>query len=200
MIMLKRTHKKILGEMVESHNNEIESKTKEFKKKEDAYKKQLKENEDNYTKKNDKLRNEIKDLKGILRLKENELSEIHKRVLELQKNINGLTANLEEANSLKKENEELKKLLDIAEKEITEYVKPTNVETRFSVIKVEKEKLVDNERKQKKENLKKAAEKINKRKASIKRKEYENKLNKALETPVEMTKVEENEYLVTEQN
>ena len=193
MIMLKKTHEKILGEMVESHSNEIES----IK---NSYTKQLNENEKNFIKKNDKLRSEISDLKGILQMKENELNEIHEKVLKLQHQIGGLTTQANRASKLNDENKELKKLLDMAEKEITEYVKPTSVETRYSVMKVEKGKLVDHERKQKKEQLKKAAEIINKRKANLKRIEYEKRLNKALETPVQMTRVEKNKYIVTEQN
>lgn len=200
MIMLKKTHEKILGEMVDSHNKEIESKTKKFEKIENDYKKQLQENEDNFLKKNEKLRNEITDLKGILQMKEKELSEIHDKVLNLQHKIGGLTRQANRATELNNENKELKKLLDIAEKEITEYIKPTNVETRFSVMKVEKGKLVDHERKQKKEHLKSVAKQINERRAALKRKEYEKRLNKALETPVQMTRVEKNKYIVTEQN
>ena len=166
MLMLKKTYEKKLGEMVDSHNRLIESKDKEIK----ALRNQIKENENNYMFKNDMLRADNENLSILLQGKENELKEIEIKLSSFRGKVGGLSKQAQRVPELEKELkeknkqiEELKINLDKAEKLITEYVKPTKVETRYSVLKVDKSKLVDSERRMKKEQLKKAAETINKR-------------------------------------
>lgn len=195
MIMLKKTHEKILGEMVESHKKEIESKNKKI----EELKKQLNENEKNNVEKNNKLRTQIECNKLVLNSKENELKEINNRLIQLKHQIGGFTSaskKIKEKNlNLEKENKKLKDLLDLAEKEIADYVKPTKQEARYSTMRLEKGKLVDHERKNKKEQIKKVQNEI-----KDKRKEFEGRLANALKRPLQIEQKSKKEFVIKEQN
>lgn len=200
MFMLKRTHEKMVKDLVDSHNIELESVRRE-------YEQQLKENEDNHIIKNNTLRTTIKGYEKEI----DKLRETEKKYTKMSKAKGGYT---KYTNRLEKQIQELENKVDLLEtnliianvnlKEcedaICEYVKPTHEETRFSVTRHDKKKYVDYDRANKKGMLQKLAKEIHDRRSKDFRKKMEDEIEIVLSDPIEIVKVSDNEYVIPDKN
>lgn len=222
MFMLKRTHEKKVRELVDLQILEIESVKQDYEQQIEELKfnqnvELLKLNEDHYDdircknrliKKRDiQIDTLTKTIKGYIE----ELENIRKKYKTLSSEKGGYTKYKHKLeNQLEEQGKDITaltfelgaKLCELKELEdaIIDFSKPTHEESKFSVIKHDKKKVIDHERNAKTSKLYELAKDIHKRRAEEYRNNLEEQLAEELETPLEVIQEDENTYIIKDKN